>query len=94
MPADVVRACSMCGKAHDLASWQRLAFVGYQVTEPRPDPDDAPDDVLPNTECLELRNCGCGTTISRRLTLQGTLTELGRETWRLKCVLARAGLIL
>ena len=46
----VVRVCSMCGTRHTYSTWAKLRFLGYQ--------DDG------NGECIELRNCTCGSTIA------------------------------
>ncbi len=43
------KTCACCGAAHDLAAWLALPLRGRQVDE---------------IEDLELRDCGCGSTLA------------------------------
>jgi hypothetical protein len=52
-PEQFPKRCQVCGDLHDEAGWRRLPLVGRQGA----------DVLMP----MELRNCGCGGTLSVRL---------------------------
>jgi len=53
LKGELPRDCTMCGLRIGQPEWDEMELIGYQ---------DDPDD--PERERLEMRNCGCGTTIA------------------------------
>lgn len=51
----IMKVCTSCKRRLTPAAWRKLAFVGLQRT---------PADRFGPEEKLELRNCGCGTTLA------------------------------
>lgn len=51
------KACRCCGASHGAEAWAALPFVGVQTFAIPGDP--VTEDIAP----LELRNCGCGSTL-------------------------------
>lgn len=49
LPAPPPKVCTCCGTPHDAFAWSRLPYVGVMRDE---------------EGAIELRNCGCGSTIA------------------------------
>lgn len=62
------KRCGTCGKTYDDAQWTKLPLVGYQVIPPY-------DDDL--GEVLEMRNCGCRSTLALQMPFTGADVERG-----------------
>lgn len=62
-----MKVCSKCGRKLSASDWEELPLLGHQVIPPYA-PENDPGEVL------ELRNCGCGSTLA--LPMPFTAAEL------------------